>query len=97
MGKYKKILIFLLLFNTYLCNANQIAIDKLREATLIQFGVDKAIKQTTTFVQSQLKIQNHVKYGTAIVKVVREKRISFIYQEKNISITTNSIEVTCHF
>jgi hypothetical protein len=73
------------------------ALDKLREATLIQFGVDKAIKSTSIFVQSKLKIEKPVKFTTAIVKIVRDKRISFTYREKNFTVSTNSIEVMCHF
>lgn len=97
MGIYKTfLLIFALLAADTVC-ANQEALDKAREAAIIQVGLDKAIRNGSTYLQSRLGITKTVKITAGIVKIVRDKSVSLNFQSNSVRLSLNSVEVSYHF
>lgn len=70
------------------------ALDKLREAAMIQFGVTKMMDHTKTYVESQLKIRKEVMVVAGIYKIVKEKSIEFKISKDTVKISTNSVGYT---
>lgn len=80
-----------------MANANQFALDKLKDAAFIHFGVDKAVKNTAIYIQTRFHVQEQVKITAAVYKIIKDKRISINYQEKTFTISPNYLEIMCHF
>lgn len=99
----KFLTILLILFGN-IAFASEIAIEKAREAAMIQLGVQKIINDTQKYAEGQVnrrlhdwKIDKEVAFTAGVYKIVKEKTISFKLKGNVYRISTESVNFTHYF
>lgn len=84
-------LLFFLITQTY---AGDVALDKAKEAALIQLGIPTMMKNAKTHFIGQLKVDREVILVAGIYKIVKDKAIEFNISKDSVKISTNSVGYT---